>query len=78
MSAYASILSAIILIRIHFHTLLPSHNQKKDNKFKNKKQPELPKNQPAWKSDNQGVKEETFIQTAPQRCEVGCPALANT
>ena len=40
------------------------HNQKKDkNKFKNKKQPELPGNWTAWKSDNQGVKEETFIQT---------------
>ena len=40
-----------------------SHNQKKDtNKFKNKKPPELPENQIAWKSDSQGVKE-TFIQT---------------
>ena len=36
---------------------------KKDNKFNNKKQPELPENQTVWKSDNQGVKEETFIQT---------------
>ena len=34
-----------------------------DNKFKNKKQPELPENRTVWKSDNQGVKEETFIQT---------------
>ena len=42
----------------------PSHNQMKDNnKFKNKKQPELTENQTVWKSDNQGVKEETFIQT---------------
>ena len=41
-----------------------SHNQNKDNnQYKNKKQPELPENQTAWKSDNQGVKEETFIQT---------------
>ena len=41
-----------------------SQNQKKDNnKFKNKKQPELTENQTVWKSDNQGVKEETFIQT---------------
>ena len=41
-----------------------SHNQKKDNnKFKNKKQPELTENRTVWKSDNQGVKEETFIQT---------------
>ena len=31
--------------------------------FKNKKQPELTKNQTVWKSDNQGDKEETFIQT---------------
>ena len=27
------------------------------------KQPELPENQTVWKSDNQGVKEETFTQT---------------
>ena len=40
-----------------------SHNQKKDNKFKNKKQPELPEKSTVWKSDNQGIKEETFIQT---------------
>ena len=41
-----------------------SHNQKKDNnKFRNKKQPELTENQTVWKSDNQGVKEETLIQT---------------
>ena len=41
------------------------YNQKKDNnKFKNKKQPELPANQTVWKSNNQGVKEETFIQTS--------------
>ena len=31
--------------------------------FKNKKQPELTENQTAWKSDKQGDKEETFIQT---------------
>ena len=42
-----------------------SHNQKKDtNKFKNKKQPELTESQTAWKSNNQGIKEETFIQTS--------------
>ena len=41
-----------------------SHNQKKDNnKFKNKTQPELPENQTVWKSNNQAVKVETFIQT---------------
>ena len=40
------------------------HNQKKDsNKFKNKKQPELAENQTVWKTDNQGIKEETFILT---------------
>ena len=31
--------------------------------FKNKKQPELTEYQTVWKSDNQGDKEETFIQT---------------
>ena len=31
--------------------------------FKNKKQPELTKNRTIWKSNNQGVKEHTFIQT---------------
>ena len=31
--------------------------------FKNKKQPELTENRTVWKSDNQGDKEETFIQT---------------
>ena len=41
-----------------------SHNQKKDNKFKNKKQPNLPENKTVWKSDNQEVKEETFNQTS--------------
>ena len=41
-----------------------SPNQNKDNnKFKNKKQPELTENRIVWKSDNEGVKEETFIQT---------------
>ena len=32
--------------------------------FKNKKQPELAENRTVWKSDNQGDKEETFIQTS--------------
>ena len=31
--------------------------------FKNKKQPELTENQTVLKSDNQGFKEDTFIQT---------------
>ena len=30
--------------------------------LKNKKQPELTENRTVWKSDNQRVKEETFIQ----------------
>ena len=42
--------------KIHFASL---HNQKKDNK----KQPELLENGTVWKSNNQGVREETFIQT---------------
>ena len=33
-----------------------------NNKFKNKRQAELTENRTLWKSDNQGVKEETFIQ----------------
>ena len=41
-------------------TFASSHNQK-DNKFKNKNQPELPENRTVWKSDNQRVKE-TLIQ----------------
>ena len=31
--------------------------------LKTKKQQELPENRAVWKSNNQGVKEETFIQT---------------
>ena len=45
-------------------TFTSSNNQKKhNNQFKNKNQPELPENRAVWKSNNQGVKEETFIQT---------------
>ena len=48
------------------------HNQKKDNnKFKNKKQLELTENQTVWKSNNQGVKEETFIQTGRRGSDRG-------
>ena len=36
---------------------------KEGQQFKNKKQPELTENLTVWKSNNQGVKEETFIQT---------------
>ena len=32
--------------------------------FKNKKQSELTENQTVWKSNNQGDKQETFIQTS--------------
>ena len=32
--------------------------------FKNKEQPELTENRTVWKSNNQGDKEETFIQTS--------------
>ena len=40
-----------------------SYDQKKgNNKFENKKQPQLTENLTVWKSDNQGVKEETSIQ----------------
>ena len=39
----------------------PKEGQKQ---FKNKNQPELTENRTAWKSDNQGVKEETFTQTS--------------
>ena len=34
-----------------------------NNQFKNKAQPEPPKNRTVWKFDNQGVNEETFIHT---------------
>ena len=36
---------------------------KEGQQFKNKKQPELTENRAVWKSDNQGDKEETYIQT---------------
>ena len=35
-----------------------------NNKFKNKKQPELTENQTVWKFNNQGVKEEILTQTS--------------
>ena len=43
--------------------LLAQPKEGKDQ-FKNKKKLELPENQTMWKSNNQGVKEETFIQVA--------------
>ena len=42
---------------------LLSHPKKAQQQFKNKKQPELTENWTVWKPDNQGDKEETFIQT---------------
>ena len=36
---------------------------KEEQEFENKKQAELTENRIVWKSDNQGDKEETFIQT---------------
>ena len=36
---------------------------KEEQHFKNKKQPEQTENQTVWKSNHQGDKEETFIQT---------------
>ena len=50
-------------MEVYVDTLPPRTTKKKDNnKFKNKKQ-ELTENRTVWKSDNQGVKEGTFIQT---------------
>ena len=46
------------------YVLLPRPPKTKTTtNLKNKKQSELPENQSVWKSDNQGFKEETFIQT---------------
>ena len=48
------------------------HNQKKDNnKFKNKKQPELPENRTVWKSDNQGLKKKHSSRLMHQNKEIG-------
>ena len=45
---------------------MPPHTTKSkdNNQYKNNKHPELPENRTGWKSDNQGVKEET-----PRRVE---------
>ena len=45
-------------------TLCLLSQPKEGQQFKNKKQPELTENQTVWKSNNQGDKEETFIQTS--------------
>ena len=44
------------------NALLPRTTKRRITQFKNNKQPEVPENQTAWNSNNQGVKE-TFIQT---------------
>ena len=45
--------------------IVPPHTTKRRTTTNLKtKNPELPENQTVWKSDNQGVKEETFIQTS--------------
>ena len=46
------------------HTVPPAQPKGGQQQFKNKKQPELTENRTVWKSDNQGDKEETFIQTS--------------
>ena len=43
---------------------LLSQPKEGQQQFKSKKQPELTENRTTWKSDNQGDKEETFIQTS--------------
>ena len=51
--------------RVDTFCLLPQ--PKGQQPIKKKKWSELPENQTIWKSNNQGVKEETFIQTSVQR-----------
>lgn len=34
-----------------------------NNQYKYRKQPEVPEHQNIWKSNNQGLQEDTFIQT---------------
>ena len=38
--------------------------KERQQQFKNEKQPELTENRTVWKSDDQGDKEKTFIQTS--------------
>ena len=47
----------------YVETLFLLTQPKEGQQFKNKKQPELTENRTVSKSDNQGVKEDTFIQT---------------
>ena len=46
------------------HTVPPHTTKRRTTTYKQKKQPELTENRTVWKSDNQGDKEETFIQTS--------------
>ena len=46
------------------HTVPPYTTKEGQQQIKKKKnEPELTENRTVWKSDNQGVKEKTFIQT---------------
>ena len=48
---------------VYVDTLCLLTQPKEGQQFKKKKQPELTENLTVWKSDNQAVKEETFIRT---------------
>ena len=52
-----------VYVGIGRYALLPCTTKRKTTKIKKKKKTELTENQTVWKSDNQGDKEETFIQT---------------
>ena len=47
----------------YIDTLCFLNQKENNNQFKNKNPPELPENRTVRKSDNQGLKEETSIQT---------------
>ena len=49
--------------------IVPPHTTKRSTttNLKTKNNQKLPENQTVWKSNNQGVKEETFIQTGRRR-----------
>ena len=49
------------------YTLLRHTTKRSTTTNLKQKQPELTENQTVWKSNNQGVKEETFIQENKQR-----------
>ena len=60
---------------------VPPHTTKRrtTTNLKTKNNQKLPENQTVWKSNNQGVKEETFIQTGRRRgnrqpVQTGCAA----